>query len=85
MTAIEEAKDLKKLTLEELLDSLITHEQTLLQDKEEGATKKNERKDFSLKSALKNLEVSDDDDLDVSLLTNKFKRCLKSKEGLREW
>ena len=78
MTAIEEAKDLKKLTLEELLGSLITHEQTLLQDKEEGATKKKERKDFSLKHTLEDLKVSDDD-LDVALLTNKFNKFLKSK------
>ena len=80
VTAIEEAKDLKTLPLEELLGSLITHEQTLLNDKEDKGTSK-KKKDLALR-ILEELEVSDDDN-EIALLTNKFKRFLRSKGALK--
>ena len=80
VTAIEEAKDLKTLPLEELLGSLITHEQTLLNDKEDKGTSK-KKKDLALR-ILQELEVSDDDN-EIALLTNKFKRFLRNKGALK--
>ena len=80
VTAIEEAKDLKKLTLEELIGSLITHEQTLLHDKEE---KNESRKKKDLALVHEDSEVNDDDE-DISLLIRKFKRFLRSKGAMKK-
>ena len=81
VTAIEEAKDLKKLSLEELLGSLITHEQTLQDDKEENESSK-KKKDLALKLMLEGSEVSDDED--ISLLTRKFNHFIRCKGGFKK-
>lgn len=72
--AIEEAKDLATMTMEELLGYFITHEQTLQIDEEEmETTKKNHRI----------LMQEEDDDLDEEMapLTRKFKKFFKRKIG----
>ena len=81
VTTIEEAKHLKKLSLEELLRSLITHEQTLHDDKEENESSK-KKNNLALKLMLEYFEVSDDKN--IALLTRKFNRFIRSKGGFKK-
>ncbi|XP_042484220.1 uncharacterized protein LOC122064568 [Macadamia integrifolia] len=80
--AIEEAKDLTKISLDYLLGSLQTHEVELQANKETSEIK---TKSIALKSSQNTEEVSDDDDEDfnlekeISLITRKFKKFLKKK------
>ena len=72
MTAIQEAKDLNTLSLEELLDSFITHELTIKQNMEDEVKKK---KTMALKSLAKeeDEDSEDDDDEELALITRKFR------------
>lgn len=80
VTAIQEAKDLKTLPLEQLIGSLMTYELSLKEDqtKEEEDKK---RRSIALKSSINDDEEDEDSDLeDFALLTKKFKKFLKFKK-----
>ncbi|GAV84509.1 LOW QUALITY PROTEIN: UBN2 domain-containing protein, partial [Cephalotus follicularis] len=78
VTAIEEAKDLSTLPLEQLLGSLMTHE-TTMKNHENVEVKK--KKSIAFKASKE--ESESDEDGDVALITSQFKRFLKSKKGKR--
>ncbi|GAV61518.1 UBN2 domain-containing protein, partial [Cephalotus follicularis] len=73
VTAIEEAKNLNVLPLEDLLGSLMTHELSMQKkddDEEKEKKKKKKKKIIALKSSL--IEDSVDDE-ELALITQKFK------------
>ncbi|GAV83129.1 UBN2 domain-containing protein, partial [Cephalotus follicularis] len=76
VTAIEEAKDLSTLPLEQLLGSLMTHE-TTMKNHENVEVKK--KKSIAFKASKE--ESENDEDGDVALITSQFKRFLKSQKG----
>ena len=81
VTAIQEAKDLNILPLEELLGSLMTHELSMKQYQEENVKKK---RIIALKSTTQLNEESEEtknekQDKEMALITRKFKRFLKKK------
>lgn len=67
----EKEKNLKTITIEELLGSLITLEHTLKRDQKEKEIDKKKKKDLSLQVLL------DNDEEDTTLLTRRFKNFLK--------
>ena len=84
MTSIQEAKDLKKLPLEELIGSLMTNEITMSGHNDESKKKKN----IALKSTI--LEESDEYDEDsgleeMSFIIGKFKSFLKKNHGFKNF
>ncbi|GAV70621.1 zf-CCHC domain-containing protein/UBN2 domain-containing protein [Cephalotus follicularis] len=76
VTAIEEAKDLSTLPLEQLLGSLMTHE-TTMKNHENVEVKK--KKSIAFKASKEDSES--DEDGDVALITSQFKRFLKNLKG----
>ncbi|GAV78483.1 UBN2 domain-containing protein, partial [Cephalotus follicularis] len=76
VTAIEEAKDLTTLPLEQLLGSLMTHETTM---KNHEYVETENKKTIALR-ALKE-ESESDEDGDVTFITSQFKKFLKSQKG----
>ncbi|GAV89537.1 UBN2 domain-containing protein, partial [Cephalotus follicularis] len=76
VTAIEEAKDLSTLPLEQLLGSLMTHE-TTMKNHENVEVKK--KKSITFKASKEDSES--DEDGDVALITSQFKRFLKNRKG----
>nr|XP_019704707.1 probable LRR receptor-like serine/threonine-protein kinase At3g47570 [Elaeis guineensis] len=92
MTVIQKAKDLIKLSLEELIDSLMTYELNLARKEEEEEPK---RKTITFKSTI-NFEGSDEseedeeeeseeDDKDIILLSKKFKKARVCMERRRQF
>ncbi|XP_073103314.1 uncharacterized protein [Elaeis guineensis] len=87
VTAIQEAKDLNTLPLEELLGSLMTHELSMMQHQEDEIKKK---RTIALKSTTSpdyETDDSEDEDQDeeMALITRKFKKLLrKRKQGMRK-
>ncbi|GAV60231.1 zf-CCHC domain-containing protein/UBN2 domain-containing protein [Cephalotus follicularis] len=80
VTAIEEAKDLSTLPLEQLLGSLMMHE-TTMKNHEHVESKK--KKSIALKASK---EASGSDgyrDGDMTLITSQFKKFLRSQKGKR--
>lgn len=79
MITIQEAKDLSKLPLDELLESLMTHEITMSEHDEEHKIRKN----ITLKSSViedKNEEEDkESEDKNIALTTKKFKSFLRKK------
>lgn len=67
----EKEKNLKTITIEELLGSLITLEHTLKRDQKEKEIDKKKKKDLALQVLL------DNDEEDTTLLTRRFKNFLK--------
>ncbi|GAV82569.1 zf-CCHC domain-containing protein [Cephalotus follicularis] len=76
VTAIEKAKDLSTLPLEQLLGSLMTHE-TTMKNHENVEVKK--KKSIAFKASKEDSES--DEDRDVALITSQFKRFLKNQKG----
>src|SRR5262249_32814910 len=79
-TAIEKAHDLSKLSKEELLGTLKTHE--MIRNHREESTKK----EFALKASCSNLsneEESDEDDEELDELTKKFTKFLKMNKTMK--
>ncbi|GAV64557.1 UBN2 domain-containing protein, partial [Cephalotus follicularis] len=76
VTAIEEAKDLSTLPLEQLFGSLMTHE-TTMKNHENVEVKK--KKSIAFKASKEDSES--DEDGDVALITSQFKRFLKNQKG----
>jgi hypothetical protein len=79
VTAIEEAKDLTKMSLDELLGSLMTHE-IMLKRQEEAAKPK---KSLALKSSHQENEEEQesDDDKEMVLLTKRFKKFMRKHKN----
>ncbi|GAV90455.1 LOW QUALITY PROTEIN: zf-CCHC domain-containing protein/UBN2 domain-containing protein, partial [Cephalotus follicularis] len=80
VTAIEEAKDLSTLPLEQLLGSLMTHE-TTMKNHENVEVKK--KKTIAFKASKEDSES--DKDGDVSLITSQFKIFLKNQKGKKSF
>ncbi|GAV66062.1 zf-CCHC domain-containing protein/UBN2 domain-containing protein [Cephalotus follicularis] len=76
VTAIEEAKDLSTLPLEQLLGSLMMHETTM---KIHEHVKIKKKKTIVLKALKEDSE--NDDDGDLALIISQFKKFLKSQKG----
>ncbi|RVX08173.1 hypothetical protein CK203_017679 [Vitis vinifera] len=83
VTAIQEAKDLTKLPMEELIRSLKTYEINLTKKLQEGEDKKN--KSIALKTTTKEEEEveeekqSEDDD-DLALITRKLNKYMRGEK-----
>ena len=85
VTAIQEAKDLSTLPLDELMGSLIIHELTM-QHRNEDEKKK--RKIITLKATLEEAEESKDkqsfdnaiQDEDLAMIVRKFKKFMGRKK-----
>ncbi|WJZ84635.1 hypothetical protein VitviT2T_004230 [Vitis vinifera] len=82
VTAIQEAKDLTKLPMEELVGSLMTYEINLTKKLQEGEDKK--KKSIALKATTKEEEdveeekPSDEDD-DLALITRKLNKYMRGE------
>ena len=82
MTAIQEAKDLNILPLEDLLGLLMTYELSMKQHQEEEVKKK---RTIVLKSMAQLDEGTDDmeneeQDEEMALITRRFKKFLRKKK-----
>ncbi|GAV63685.1 UBN2 domain-containing protein [Cephalotus follicularis] len=79
VTAIEEAKNLNVLALEDLLGPLMTHELSMQKkDDDEEKEKKKKKKIVALKSSQTE-DSEDDDDEELAFITQRFKKFLASK------
>ena len=80
VTAIQEAKDLNTLELDELMGSLMTHEITMKSHDDHDKKKKG----IAFKSSIKEEETSDedDDDEEFAMMAKRFKRFFR-KGGQR--
>ncbi|XP_057982402.1 uncharacterized protein LOC131167625 [Malania oleifera] len=82
-TTIEEAKDLYKVTLDELIRSLMTYK---IKNENSTAEVKKPKKttDMALKTASKEVtmeEEESDNDEEIALVIGKVRRCLLNKKG----
>ncbi len=91
VTAIQEAKDLNKLPLEELLGSLMTHELTMKRHSEEESSHK--KKVIALKSVSTNKDLScsssseeedNEGEDEEALLVRKFRRFINRKKSIHQ-
>ncbi|GAV80491.1 UBN2 domain-containing protein, partial [Cephalotus follicularis] len=80
VTAIEEAKNLNILPLEDLLGSLMTHELSMQKKDDDEEKEKKKKKIVALKSSLIEDSENDDDNEELALITRKFKKFLASKK-----
>ncbi|GAV89681.1 UBN2 domain-containing protein, partial [Cephalotus follicularis] len=78
VTAIEEAKNLNILPLENLLGSLMTHELSMQKKYDEEDKEKKKKKIVALKSSLIEDSEDDDENQELALITRKFKKFLAS-------
>ncbi|GAV84760.1 UBN2 domain-containing protein, partial [Cephalotus follicularis] len=79
VTAIEEAKDLNTLPLEELLGSLMTHEMTIKNHEDDEEQDKKKKKVIAFKYSTANSSEEDSDD-EMALITRRFKKYLAKKK-----
>ncbi|GAV79094.1 zf-CCHC domain-containing protein/UBN2 domain-containing protein [Cephalotus follicularis] len=79
VTAIEEAKDLNTLPLEELLGSLMTHEMTIKNHEDDEEQDKKKKKVIAFKSSTTDSSGEDSDD-EMALITRRFKKYLAKKK-----
>ena len=83
VTAIQKAKDLSKLPLEELIGSLMTHEITM-QDHDQGKDT-NKKRSITLKSSIlqdsdsKEEEECSDNKEDLAMMAKKFRNFFKKR------
>jgi hypothetical protein len=79
VTAIKEAKDLTKMSLDELLGSLMTHE-IMLKGREE---KENPKRSLALKSSHQESEEEkeSDNNKETTLLTKRFKKFMRKDKN----
>ncbi|CAN1270689.1 Retrovirus-related Pol polyprotein from transposon TNT 1-94 [Linum perenne] len=84
-TAIEEAKDLNTLKLEDLVGSLINHELVLKVNREEEDPKRKKSIAFRASRKKKYSDSDTDEDLieEMALMSSKFKRFLKFERAQR--
>ena len=83
VTVIQEAKDLTKLPLEELIGSLMTYEINLEKKQQEGKDKK--KKSIALKATTKEKEEvyeekQSEEDEDLALITRKCNKFMMGKK-----
>ena len=85
MTAIKEAKDLKKMDLDELLESLMKHEITLKINEESGESKKKR------KIAFKTSSIQDSDKIKMMikvmriwLSSHEDSKCSRNANSLKD-
>ncbi|TYK29684.1 zf-CCHC domain-containing protein/UBN2 domain-containing protein [Cucumis melo var. makuwa] len=81
---IQEAKDLTKLPLEELIGSLMTHEIIMTEHLEDESKKK---KSIALKTISLEVDPEDEDDLDqddITYLSRKYKNFIKKKKYFKK-
>ena len=84
VTAIQEAKDLTKLPLEELIGSLMTHEIIMKEHLEDESKKK---KSIALKTISLEVDPEDEDDLDeddIAYFSRKYKNFIKRKKYFKK-
>ncbi|GAV58426.1 zf-CCHC domain-containing protein/DUF4219 domain-containing protein/UBN2 domain-containing protein, partial [Cephalotus follicularis] len=79
VTAIEEAKDLNTLPLEELLGSLMTHEMTIKNHEDDEEQDKRKKKVIAFKSSTPDSSEEESDD-EMALITRRFKKYLAKKK-----
>lgn len=79
MTTIQEAKDLSKLPLDELLESLMTHEIIMSEYDEEHKIRKNITLESSVIEDKNEEEDKESEDKNIALTTKKFKSFLRKK------
>ncbi|GAV87216.1 UBN2 domain-containing protein [Cephalotus follicularis] len=79
MIAIEEAKNLNTLPLEDIRGSLMTHEISIMNKDDDEEKGKRKKKAVALKSST-NEETEDDSYDELALITRRFKRFLASKK-----
>ncbi|GAV77207.1 DUF4219 domain-containing protein/UBN2 domain-containing protein [Cephalotus follicularis] len=79
VTAIEEAKDLNTLPLEELLGSLMTHEMTIKNHEDDEEQDKKKKKVIAFKSSTTDSSEEEIDD-EMALITRRFKKYLAKKK-----
>ena len=77
VTTIQEAKDLTKLPLEELIGSLMTYEITLAKKQQEKENKK--KQSIALKATTKEEEKKIEEDEDLALITRKFNKFMRGE------
>ena len=82
MTAIQEAKDLTKLPLDEPVGSLITHEITMKGHMGEESKKKKGIALKSIKVDSEDEDVLDEDD--VAYFTRKYKNFIRRKKQFKK-
>ncbi|GAV82539.1 UBN2 domain-containing protein, partial [Cephalotus follicularis] len=80
VTAIEEAKNLNILPLEDLLGSLMTHELSMQKKDDDEEKEKRKKKIVALKSSSIEDSEDNDDNEELALITGKFKKFLASKK-----
>ncbi|GAV72230.1 DUF4219 domain-containing protein/UBN2 domain-containing protein [Cephalotus follicularis] len=80
VTAIEEAKNLNILPLEDLLGSLMTHELSMQKKDDDEEKEKKKKKIVALKSSLIEDSEYDDENEELALITRKIKKFLASKK-----
>ena len=78
VTTIQEAKDLTKLPLEELIGSLMTYEITLAKKQQEKENKK--KQSIALKATTKEEEKKIEEDEDLALITRKFNKFMRGEK-----
>ncbi|GAV79740.1 UBN2 domain-containing protein [Cephalotus follicularis] len=79
VTAIEEAKDLNTLPLEELLGSLMTHKMTIKNHEDDEEQDKKKKKVIAFKSSTADSSDEDSDD-EMAMITRRFKTILGKEE-----
>ncbi|GAV67549.1 DUF4219 domain-containing protein/UBN2 domain-containing protein, partial [Cephalotus follicularis] len=79
VTAIEKAKDLNTLPLEELLGSLMTHEMTIQNHEDDEEQDKKKKKVIAFKSSTADSSDEDSDD-EMALIARRFKKYLAKKK-----
>ncbi|GAV79904.1 UBN2 domain-containing protein, partial [Cephalotus follicularis] len=82
VTAIEEAKNLNVLALEDLLGSLMTHELSMQKKDDDEEKEKKKKKIVALKSSQTedSDDDEDDDDEELAFITRRFKKFLAGKK-----
>ena len=80
VTAIWEAMDLTKLSLDELIESLMTHEITMKKQELEDKPKKN----LAFKT-VHHVEYDDEVEKDIALITRQFWNFLRKKQRNRKF
>ena len=79
VTAIQEAKDLTKLPMEEFIGSLMTYEINLVKKLQEGEDKK--KKSITLKAKTKEEEKPSEEDDDLALIIRKLNKYMRGERS----
>ena len=79
VTAIQEAKDLNILLLEELLGSLMTYELNQKQNAQEEEDKRKKSITFKSTTQENESESEDENEEELALITRKFKKFMRRR------